>query len=240
VPEDKVAPKPANLSFEQAATVPLAGATALQGLRDMRTLRPGERVLIVGAAGGVGSFAVQIARAFGAEVTGVCSPKSVDMVRSIGAQHVIDYTREDFTRTSARYDLVFDLVGNRSVPDLLRVLTPSGTLVMASGNTDSAIGPLGRMLVAFAIQPFVRPKIRTLSATTNRSELIALKDLIEAGSVTPVIDRRYTLDQVPDAIRYHGEGHARGKTVIAVETRGEPERAYVPAVVATAASSAAV
>lgn len=220
VPESQLAPKPANLTFEEAAAVPLAATTALQGLRDKRTLRPHERVLINGAAGGVGTFAVQIARAFGADVTGVYSTHSVEMVRSIGADTVIDYTREDFTRTGQRYDLLFDLVGNRSLSDCRRALAPTGTLVMASGNTDRAFGPMDRIVAGLVLSPFVSRKMWVLSAGTTRNDLMQLKELIESGKVKPIVDKRFGLDEVREALRYHGEGHARGKTVIAVE-RGD-------------------
>jgi NADPH:quinone reductase-like Zn-dependent oxidoreductase len=217
VSEDVLGLKPANLSFEQAATVPLAGLTALQGLRDAGRLRPGQTVLIIGASGGVGTFAVQIAKSFGADVTGVTSTRNLDMVRSLGADHVIDYTREDFTRSGQNYDLVFQLAGTRSPSDLRRALTPKGALVLSSGESDGRwIGPLGRIIKAALLSPFVSQRLGTFEAKARQEDLQVLKELIESGKVSPVIDRTYPLREVPEAIRYLEAGHARGKVVITV------------------------
>lgn len=214
--EDVVNPKPDNLTFEQAAAVPLAANTALQGLRDTGKVQPGQKVLINGASGGVGTFAVQIARSMGAEVTGVCSTRNVDMVRSIGADHVIDYTRQDFTRSGDYYDLIFDLVGNHPLPDCRRALTSDGMLILSAGKGGRWFGPVGRIVKALAVSAFVGQKLVPLAAKRSQERLAALTDLIEAGKVTPVIDRTYPLSEVPEAIRYVGEGHAQGKTVITV------------------------
>jgi len=215
--EDKLALKPANLTFEQAAAVPTSACTALQALRDRGGIQPGQKVLIVGASGGVGMFAVQIAKSFGAEVTGVCSTTKVDMVRSIGADHVIDYTQEDFTQSGQRYDLILDMVGNRSLSHLRRALTPRGTLVLVGGEGgDRWIGAVGRSIRALVVSPFVSQRMRMIVATANTEDLQFLKELIEAAKVTPVIDRTYSLSEVPDAIRYLNDGHARGKIVITV------------------------
>jgi len=208
--------KPANLTFEQAAAVPMAGFTALQGLRDKGQLQPGQRVLINGAAGGVGTFAVQIAKAFGADVTGVCSTRNVDMARSIGADQVMDYTREDFTRSGQRYDLTLDIAGNRSLSDCRRVMAPNGILVLVGGE-GRRMGPiLARLLAAVVWSRFASQKMLPFLAQRNKEDLIILKELIEAGKVTPVIDRTYPLSETPEAIRYLEEGHARGKVVITV------------------------
>jgi NADPH:quinone reductase-like Zn-dependent oxidoreductase len=214
--EGKIAPKPANLTFEQAATVPSTGATALQGLRDVGKVQPGQKVLIIGAAGGVGSFAVQIAKSFGAHVTGVCSTTKVDLVRSIGADDVIDYTRDDFAETGQRYDLILDTAGNRSVSHLRRGITPRGTLVIGGGEGGGRWFGVGRQLRALMLSPFVSQRLGTFIAKQNGEDLLVLKELIEAGKVTPVIDRTYPLSEVPDAIRYLEQGHARGKVVITV------------------------
>jgi len=216
--ETKLALKPANLTFERAAAVPIAAFTALQGLRDKGRIQPGQKVLINGAAGGVGTFAVQIAKAFGAEVTGVCSTRNVEMVRSIGADHVIDYTRGDFTRSGPSYDLILDSVGNHSLSDLRRVLTPEGTLVLVGGpDKGHWLGPLADVLEAVVLSRFVSQKILPFLAHSSKDDLIVMKELLETGKVTPVIDRSYSLRDVPEAIRYLEEGHARGKVVIAVE-----------------------
>jgi NADPH:quinone reductase-like Zn-dependent oxidoreductase len=209
--------KPANLTFEQAATVPLAALTALQGLRDHGRVQPGQKVLILGASGGVGTFAVQLAKSFGAEVTGVSSTRNLELVRSLGADHVIDYTREDLTRNGQRYDLVFQLAGTRSPSDLRRALTPTGTLVLSSGESDGRwIGPLGRVIKAAALSPFVRQRLGTFEAKPSRDDLQALKELVESGEASPVIDRTYPLIETPEAIRYLEKGHARGKVVVTV------------------------
>ncbi|GMR11493.1 MAG: NAD(P)-dependent alcohol dehydrogenase [Anaerolineae bacterium] len=212
VAEDKLAMIPTNLTFEQAAAVPTAAITALQGLRDAGRVQPGQKVLINGASGGVGTFAVQIAKAFGAEVTGVCSTKNVDMVRSIGADHVIDYTKKDFTKSERRYDLILDNVANRSFSDLRRALTPQGVIIPNSGH-----GGMGYVVKAFVLSPFMRQQGSMYLATPNNKDLVVLKELIEAGKVTPVIDRTYPLSDTPEAFRYLEEGHARGKVVITVE-----------------------
>jgi len=217
VPEDLLAPKPANLSFEQVAAVPLAASTALQGLRDHGRLEPGHDVLIIGASGGVGTFAVQLAKALGAEVTGVCSTTNVDLVRSLGADHVIDYTQDDFTRGEQRYDLILQVAGTSSPSDCRRALTPKGTLVLISGDSDDRwIGPVARIVKALLLSPFVSQRMVNFTVAPNKEDLQALKELIEAGKLTPVIDRTYSLSEAPEAIRYLEEGHARGKVVITV------------------------
>jgi len=217
VSEGLLAPKPANLSFGQAAAVPLAGETALQGLRDHGRLEPGRKVLIIGASGGVGTFAVQIAKHLGAEVTGVCGAGNADMVRSLGADHVIDYTREDFTRPKQGYDLIFQLAGTLSPSDCRRALAAKGTLLLSSGESDGRwIGPLDRNVKALLSSPFVSQRLVAFTVKPNTDDLLFLNALIEAGAVTPVIDRSYPLREVPDAIRYLEEGHARGKLVVTV------------------------
>jgi NADPH:quinone reductase-like Zn-dependent oxidoreductase len=213
--EDKIAPKPANLTFEQAAAVPISASTALQGLRDAGKVQPGHKVLIIGAAGGVGTYAVQLAKAFGAEVTGVCSTTKVDVVRSIGADHVIDYTRDDFAETGQRYDLILDIAGNRSLSHLRRALTPRGTLVIAGGEEGGRwFGGIDRQLRAHMLSPFVGQRLGTFISKQNSEDLVVLTGFIEAGKVTPVIDTTYPLSEAPEAIRYLAEGHARGKVVI--------------------------
>jgi NADPH:quinone reductase-like Zn-dependent oxidoreductase len=213
----KLAPKPANLTFEQAATVPTTGCTALQGLRDAGRVQPGQKVLIIGAAGGVGSFAVQIAKAFGAHVTGVSSTTKVDLVRSIGAADVIDYTRDDFAETGQRFDLILDTAGARSLSHLRRALAPRGTLVIAGGEGGGRwFGGIDRQLRAHILSLFASQKLGTFISKPNDEDLVVLKKLIEAGKVTPVIDRTYPLSEVPEAIRYLEEGRTRGKVVIAV------------------------
>ncbi len=219
--EGALVPKPANMTFEQAAAVPVAGLSALQGLRDKGGIQPGQRLLVNGASGGVGTFAVQIAKAFGAEVTGVCSTRNVEMVRSIGASHVVDYTREDFTRSGRRYDLILDMVGNHSLSDVRRALTAEGSLVLVGGpNEGRWLGPLTGMLRAAVLSRFVRQKLRPFMAHMAKNDLLVMQELIEAGKVTPVIDRSYPLSEVPQAVRYLEEGHARGKVVISVEGGG--------------------
>jgi len=209
--EDKFAPKPANLTFEQAAAVPTSAVAALRGLRDVGKVQPGQKVLINGASGGVGTFAVQIAKALGAEVTGVCSTRNVDMVRSIGADHVIDYTEEDFTQGGPRYDLILDQVANHSLSDCRRALTPQGTHIPNSGHSG-----LGYIIKASVLSLFVRQQGGPYLAVPNNQDLVDLKELIEDGKVTPVIDRTYPLSETPEAFRYLDEGHARGKVVITV------------------------
>jgi NADPH:quinone reductase-like Zn-dependent oxidoreductase len=217
VSADVLAPKPTNLSFEEAATVPVAGLTALQGLRDHGRAAAGRRILIVGASGGVGTFAVQIAKSFGADVTGVCSTRNVDLVRSLGADHVIDYTRDDFTRDGRRYDFIFQLAGTGSPSECRRALTPKGTLVLSSGESSGrVIGPLGRVFRARALAPFVSQEMTSFTVGPNRADLEALNELIEAGDVSPVIDRLYSLAEVPEAIAYLEQGHARGKVAITI------------------------
>jgi NADPH:quinone reductase-like Zn-dependent oxidoreductase len=216
-PESKLAPKPANLTFEQAAVVAVSGLPALQGLRDHGKLRPGQTVLIIGASGGVGTYAVQLAKAFGAQVTGVCSTTKMDMVRSIGADHVIDYTRDDFAEGEQRYDVILDIGGNSSLSRLRRALAPKGTLVIAGGETDGRwLGGTDRQLRALLLSRFVAQKLGTFVSKENHEDMIVLKELIEAGKVTPVVDRTYPLNEVPEAIRYMREGRARGKVVITV------------------------
>ncbi|MGB5373448.1 MAG: NAD(P)-dependent alcohol dehydrogenase [Polyangiales bacterium] len=213
----KVALKPANLSFEQAAAVPTSALTALQGLRDHAEAQPGQRVLIIGASGGIGTFAVQLAKAFGAEVTGVCSTTKVDMVRSLGADHVIDYVLDDFTQSSQRHDVILDMAGNRSLSTLRRALTPEGTLVIIGGEEGGRwLGGTDRQIRALLLSPFVRQRLRTFVAKESAEDLLVLKELIESGKVTPVIDRTYALREAADAIRHLKEGHARGKLVLSV------------------------
>lgn len=217
--------KPASVTFEQAAAVPVAGLTALQGLRDKGRVQPGQRVLINGASGGVGTFAVQIARVFGAEVTGVCSTRNADMVRAIGANQVIDYTHEDFTRSGRRYDLILDCVGNHSLSATRRALTREGTLVLVGGpNKGRWLGPLTGMLKAVVWSRFVSQKLVPFMAHWSKDDLIVLRGFLEAGKVTPVSDRSYPLSDIPEAIRYLQAGHARGKVVITMELRSETDR----------------
>ncbi|GGS95733.1 NADPH:quinone reductase [Planobispora rosea] len=219
VRESELAPKPANLSFEQAAAVPLSALTALLALRDQGRIRPGQRVLVNGASGGVGTFAVQIAKAFGAEVTGVCGTRNTDLVRSIGADEVIDYTKEDFTRGERRYDLLLDIVGSRPGSACRRVLTRKGTYVVIGGPPGRWLQPVGHFFGALAAGPFVSQRLLqadVIGATENKRNLMTLTELIEAGKVTPVIDRRYPFEEIPAAIRYQEEGHTTGKVVIAV------------------------
>jgi NADPH:quinone reductase-like Zn-dependent oxidoreductase len=213
-PQDQLVKKPANLTFEQAAAVGVSASTALQLLRDDAKVRPGQKVLINGASGGVGSFAVQIAKAYGAEVTGVCSTKNLELVRSIGANHVIDYTQQDFRDGADRYDVILDNVGDRSMADTRRALTQNGTLLSNGGG--HAAGKLGRTIRAFLVSLVVRQQARPSVKTQNRSDLIALKELVEAEQVTPVIGGTYPLGRTADAISQVAAGHARGTLVIAV------------------------
>jgi len=209
--------KPANVTFEQAAAVPIAALTALQGLRDKGQVQPGHKVLINGASGGVGTFAVQIAKALGAEVTGVCSTRNVDLVRSIGADHVIDYTREDFTRNDRRYDLMLDVAGSRSWSECRRVLNPQATLVIVGApKGNRLIGPLSHIVKVRLAALRSSQRVVFFIAKVNKADMEVLQELLEAGKVTPVIDRRYELSEAADAFRYLGEGHARGKIVITV------------------------
>jgi NADPH:quinone reductase-like Zn-dependent oxidoreductase len=216
-PEDKLAPRPENLTFEQAGVVAIMGSTALQALRDHGKARSGQEVLIVGASGGVGTYAVQIAKASGAQVTGVCSTAKVEMVRSIGADRVIDYTREDFAEGELRYDLILDIGGNSALSRLRHALTPEGTLVIVGGEGGGRwLGGTDRQIRAMLLSPFVGQKLGTFVNKENHEDLLVLKELIESGRVTPLIDRTYPLSEVPEAIRYLQEGHARGKVVITV------------------------
>jgi len=209
--------KPTGLTFEQAAAVPVAAFTALQALRDKGRVRPGQKVLVNGASGGVGTFAVQIAKALGADVTGVCSTRNVDLVESIGADQVIDYTRQDFTRAEREYDLVIDIAGSRTLSQTRRVLAPKGVLV-AVGAPDKGrwIGPLGRLVTMAALSPAVSQRMVFFLARMNKDDLAFLRDLVDAGKVAPVIDRTYPLTQAAEAIRYLEAGHARGKVIITV------------------------
>ena len=214
---ERFAPKPANLSFEQAAAVPISGMTALHGLRDAGELRPGQEVLIVGAAGGVGTFAVQLAKAFGAVVTGVCSTSKMELVRAIGADEVIDYTREDFTDGTRKFDLILDLAGRRPLSHLRRALKPQGTLVIVGGEGgDRWLGGFQRQFFAPVRSRFTEQKLLGLISRERHRDLMTLKDLIEADKLTPVIDRTYPLSEAPQAIRYLEQGHAGGKVVISV------------------------
>jgi NADPH:quinone reductase-like Zn-dependent oxidoreductase len=222
VPEIEAALKPTNLTFEQAAAVPLAALTALQGLRDPGQLQPMHRVLIIGSSGGVGTFAVQIAKALGAHVTGVCSTQNREMVCSLGADQVIDYTQEDFAQSGQKYDLIFQLAGMHSPSHCRRALTPKGRLVLSSGDSDGRwIGPIDRIIKAAVLSPFVGQKLGSLDTKRSKKDLEHLKDLIEAGKLTPVINQTHSLSEVPEAIRYVEKGHARGKVVITVGNNGK-------------------
>jgi NADPH:quinone reductase-like Zn-dependent oxidoreductase len=212
-----VAPKPANLSFEQAAAVPTSAQAALQGLRDAGAIRAGQSVLIIGASGGVGTFAVQLAKVFEAHVTGVCSTTKLDLVRAIGADHVIDYTREDFADEAHRYDLILDTAGRRSLSHLRRALAPRGTLVIVGGEGGGRwTGGFERQLRAVLLSPFLRQRLGSLTAVDRREDLLFLKDLIEAGQVTPVISKTYPLNEAPKALGDADEGHGTGKAVVTV------------------------
>jgi len=213
-PEKALGLKPANCSFEEAAAVPESALVALQGLRDKGQIQPGQKVLVNGASGGIGTFAVQIAKSFGAEVTGVCSTRNLDMVRSIGADHVIDYTQEDFTKTGKRYDLILATAGYRSLFDYKRALSPNGIYVVTGGSMAQIFQP---MLLGPWISMTGSKKLVNLIVKPNQEDLAFMKELIEAGKVKPVIDRCYPLSEVAEALRYYGEGHARGKVVITVE-----------------------
>ena len=215
----KLTRKPANLTYEQAAAVPISGLTALQAVRDKAKLTSGQTVLIIGASGGVGTFAVQIAKAYEAEVTGVCGPSKVDLVRSIGADHVIDYTVEDIADSERRYDVILDIGGNRRLSDLRRALTHTGQLVIVGGETDGRwLGGTDRQLRAILLSKFVGQKLGTFISSENAVDLGALREMIEAGKVTPVIDRTYPMSETAEAIRYIKDGNARGKVVIAIAT----------------------
>jgi len=217
--ERSIVPKPANLTFEQAAAVPVAALTALQALRDKGRIQAGQNVLINGASGGVGTFAVQIAKAFGAEVTGVCSTRNVEMVRSIGADHVVDYTREDFTQGDQRYDLIIDNVGSHSLLDYRRVLQPDGVVIIV-GTTSKGrwTAPFKGAFMALVLSPFVSQEAGLMLAQLNPRDLGVLAELMQSGKVTPVIDRRYGMREIPEAIRYLEEGHARGKVVVSISS----------------------
>ncbi|MEV6999064.1 NAD(P)-dependent alcohol dehydrogenase [Streptomyces sp. NPDC093982] len=218
--DSEVGPKPANLTFEQAAAIPLAGNTALIGLRDVARLQPGQTVLVNGASGGVGTFAVQLGKAYGAEVTAVCSTRNVDLVRSLGADRVIDYTQDDFTRGEKRYDVVLDLVGNRSLGEFRRVLTPTGTLILSGGGVyegGSVVGPMGLFLKRRLAAPFARPQqLLEISARQSRANLAALRGLAESGRIAPVVERTYPLSEAAEALRYVEVKHARAKIVVTV------------------------
>lgn len=207
--EDSFAPKPENLTFEQAAAVPTVAITALQGLRDVGKVQAGQKVLINGASGGVGTFAVQIAKAFGADVSGVCSTRNLEMVRSLGADHVIDYTKTDFTKEGRRYDLILDNAANHSFSDLRRALTPEGKIIPNSGH-----GGMGYVIKAYLLAPFLRQQGKMYLASPNHKDLVVLKEMIESGAIKPVIDKTYPLRETPQAMRHLEEEHARGKIVI--------------------------
>src|SRR4030095_11954992 len=215
-----VAIKPANITFEQAASVNIAGITALQAVRDRGKVQPGQKVLINGASGGVGTFAVQIAKSHGADVTGVCSTRNIDLVRSLGADRVIDYTKEDFTKTAERYDVIIDNVGNHSLLECKRVLTPKGIYVLIGGggpNEQGLLGPLVKPIKAMLLSPFVSQKMGMMMAEPNPKDLTILADMMQSGKLKAVIDRTYKLSEVPAALQYLEEGHARGKVVITLE-----------------------
>ncbi|MGI5413232.1 NAD(P)-dependent alcohol dehydrogenase [Streptomyces chartreusis] len=217
---DNVGPKPANLTFEQAAAIPLAGNTALIGLRDVARVQPGQTLLVNGASGGVGTFAVQLGKAYGTEVTAVCSTRNVDMVRSLGADRIIDYTQEDFTRGEARYDVVLDLVGNHSLGEFRRVLNPVGTLVLSGGGVyegGSVVGPMGLFIKRRLVAPFARNhRLLEIAALQSTANLEALRELAESGKIAPVVERTYPLSEAAEAIRYLEVEHARAKVVVTV------------------------
>jgi NADPH:quinone reductase-like Zn-dependent oxidoreductase len=215
--EDKLVPKPASLTFEQAAAIPISASTAVQAVRDQGRVQAGQKVLVIGASGGVGTYAVLLAKALGAEVTGVASTAKADLVRSIGADHVIDYTREEFADGSRRYDVILDIGGNRPLPHLRRALTPEGTVVLVGGEDGGRLtGGMGRQVWAVATAPFARQKVRMFINREHHEQLQRLTEFIEAGKLTPVIDRIYPLHEAPEAMRRLEEGHARGKLVITV------------------------
>jgi NADPH:quinone reductase-like Zn-dependent oxidoreductase len=214
VGEDEIVPKPANATFAQAAAVPSSALAALHGLRDAGNVQASRNVLINGASGGVGTFAVQIAKSYGAEVTGVCSTRNLDMIRSIGADHVIDYTTEDFTQKVGKYDLIVDIAVNHSLSECRRALTPDGTYVLTGDSGGRWIGGMSRFLKAHLVSPFIRQNLRPYISMPKHDDLVVLKEYLEAGVIVPVIDRTYSLSEVPEAIRYLEEGHARGKVVI--------------------------
>ncbi len=215
-----VALKPANITFEQAASVNIAGITALQALRDKGKVQAGQKVLINGASGGVGTFAVQIAKTFGADVTGVCSGRNVDLVKSLGADRVIDYAKEDFAKGPERYDVIIDNVPNHSLSECRGILNANGKYVMIGGggpNDNPWVGPFGRVIHTLILSPFINQKMGMMMADANHDDLTLLADMMQSGKIKPVIDRTYKLAEVPEALRYVEEGHARGKVVITVE-----------------------
>jgi len=216
-PEEALARKPSNLTFEQASTLGVSALTALQALRDHGKVQPGQKVLIVGASGGVGTFAVQIAKELGAEVTGVCSTRNAEMVRSIGADHIVDYTEEDFTDGDNKYDLIFDNVGSRSMSKTRQALTPTGKLLANSAKVGGWFGGLQQPIAAFVSSLFDRRQGRPFVSTSNPEDLVELAGLAEAGKLTPTIDRSYSLQETPEAVAHVGKGHAQGKTIIAVD-----------------------
>ena len=218
VAEKFLIPKPDNISFEQAGAVQIAGLTALQGLRDSGKLHAGQKVLINGASGGVGTFAVQIAKTLGAHVTGVCSTRNVELVRSLGADHVVDYTKEDFTRAAERYDLILDLVGNHGLLAVRRALTPDGKYVMIGGPAGRWIAPMDTVIRAFLLQPFIKQEMGFMISKVNRDDLMLLRELMQSGRLTPVIDKTYPLSEARDAVAYVETGRARGKVVLTLET----------------------
>ncbi len=216
VPEGQLVPKPARIGFEQAAAVPMAGMVALQAMRDVGKVTAGDRVLVNGASGGIGTFAVQVAKALGAEVTGVCSTDNVELVRSCGADRVIDYTEVDFTEEDERYDCILDIADNRSLAARRRVLAPEGTLIPNSGEGGRLAGSLGRIVTARVVSLFVRQRLLPFLSLPKRADLLALTELIEAGDLTPMVGRTFTLAETGDALEYVGHRHARGKTVVTV------------------------
>jgi NADPH:quinone reductase-like Zn-dependent oxidoreductase len=233
IPEGFLGFKPANLTFEQAATLPLAGMTALQGLRDIGEIRPGQQVLIIGASGGVGTLAVQIAKWYGAIVTGVCSTRNVALVRSIGADHVVDYTQQDVTRSGMTYDLIFQLAGMTSPGAFRRILTPSGRLVLSSGDsTGRVIGPMNRMVKAAILSVFLSQTLRPLTMQRSRQDLEVLRDLVEAGSLTPVVEQTYPLSAAAQAVHHLETGRVRGKLAISVRSAERTDsRASLPSLI---------
>lgn len=216
VPARNLVPVPADVSVTEAAAVPTSAMTALQALRDIANVRPGQSVLVTGASGGVGSFALQIAKAFGAEVTGVCSTRNIGMVRSLGADHVVDYTTTDFTRADKRYDVILDNVEAQPLAAVRRALTPTGTLIPNSGHGGRWLGPIGRIAKARVLSGFTRQRLKPFTSFGKRADLLALADLLETGQVRPAIDRIHPLDEVADALRHVGAGHTRGKVVVTV------------------------
>ena len=213
---DDLVPVPAHLSVADAAAVPTSAMTALQALRDIASVRPGQTVLVTGASGGVGTFAVQIAKAMGAEVTGVCSTRNVDLVRSLGADHVIDYTRADFTRTETRYDVILDNVEAQPLAAVRRALAPTGTLIPNSGRGGRWLGPIRRIVKARVLSGFTRQRLKPFTSVSKRQDLLAVADLLANGQVAPVIERTYPLDRAADALRHVAAGHTRGKVVITI------------------------